>query len=276
VSKNTFEKKKLNKNKLNYKGKHNKEKNPKEQAYDRYHVHEPEFWKGKEIEPGAFNIDTRGSYQMTNLPPDVVLTPNPIPERPRPEKSIIRQTPNTSNPPHKPRSSTRSSVFTTTTIPIIIVSAAPTALVTLYNVEPFLLDSVYKISQRTERKDEVEMDRKLPIPLKAPTKYKVVDNIMNIQERDWYRVVAVIAQGQEWQFKAWPKFWATPPEIFSKAKGFYFHFDDERIPDVVNLWNVKILPINKNKRHMDKTAVLNFWKLVDQEVAKRMVNNPTK
>lgn len=103
-----------------------------------------------------------------------------------------------------------------------------------------------------------------------PLKYQLVDSAQKLKDGDWSRVVAVVAQGQEWQFKGWPKNWDTPAEIFSKAKGFYFHFEDEKVPDVISQWNVKVLPINKHKRHLDKTAILNFWKVLDQELTRRM------
>jgi len=209
---------------------------------------------------------------MTNLPP-VDLTPNPIAERPKPDKPVIRQNSAPNLGQQKPRSNTpQKSGFTATTIPIIIVPAAPTALVTLYNAQQFFLEAVYKPSQKGDKRlENLELERKVPVP-KFPSEFHIVDSAAKIKEKDWYKVVAVIAQGQEWQFKGWPKNWASPAEIFSKAKGFYFNFDDERVPDVVNQWNVKTLPINKHKRHLDKTAILNFWKIVDQEVSKRLVN----
>jgi hypothetical protein len=35
------------------------------------------------------------------------------------------------------------------------------------------------------------------------------------------RVVAVFAQGKQWQFKDWPFGYGNPSEIFSKVKGFH-------------------------------------------------------
>lgn len=67
---------------------------PKEtRTYDRYHFKEQEFWKGKEIEPSIYQIDTHGSFQQqenpiippVNLPTEIAVIDGP--PRP-PEKKI--------------------------------------------------------------------------------------------------------------------------------------------------------------------------------------------
>ncbi|CAN0436054.1 unnamed protein product [Ectocarpus fasciculatus] len=41
-------------------------------------------------------------------------------------------------------------------------------------------------------------------------------------------------------------------------------FDDVRVNDKVSQWNVRVLEINKHKRHLDKGALLEFWRLLDE------------
>jgi len=78
--------------------------------------------------------------------------------------------------------------------------------------------------------------------------------------------------GPPWQFKDWK--WSSPVELFSKTQGFYLHFDDSQVPDTVKSWNVKLLPVSreKHKRHLDRTAVLQFWAAVDKFAAAKKSN----
>jgi parafibromin len=46
-------------------------------------------------------------------------------------------------------------------------------------------------------------------------KFLVLDAVDTLKDRDWDRVVAVFATGQEWQFKGWK--WERPVDIFSNG-----------------------------------------------------------
>jgi len=97
----------------------------------------------------------------------------------------------------------------------------------------------------------------------------VVDNVVEFRSRDWNNVVAVFVQGQEWQFKNYPKEWGGVAGIFSTVKGFYIYYDDEKIPPAVSTWNVQCLTINKHKRHFDQSASNKFWEEMENVLRKR-------
>jgi len=97
--------------------------------------------------------------------------------------------------------------------------------------------------------------------------YHVIDNPAKLTPEDWYRVVAVFAQGAAWQFKGWK--WSTPVEIFTNVRGFSLCFDDVQPSSAILSWNVKVLSINKYRRHLDKTAMLEFWNELEEFLAKK-------
>jgi parafibromin len=100
-----------------------------------------------------------------------------------------------------------------------------------------------------------------------PVVYHVIDNTTKMTARDWNRVVAVFVLGQSWQFKDWQ--WSSPVELFSNVRGYYLKYDDAQVPPEVKSWNVKILTISKNKRHLDQTAALEFWNTLDEFMARK-------
>ena len=90
------------------------------------------------------------------------------------------------------------------------------------------------------------------------TVYHVVDNGRNFSKDDWNRVVAVFAQGQEWQFKGWP--WPHPAHLFSKVRGFHLKVEDARpMHENIKKWNVELLTLSPQMRHKDAPAALSFW-----------------
>jgi parafibromin len=95
-------------------------------------------------------------------------------------------------------------------------------------------------------------------------------------------VVAVIASGQAWQFKGWK--WKFPVEVFKKgtfkpvylppvvvhltltdcrsviACGFHVYTQGSILSEEIKQWDVKILMIHPDKRHLDKVASKEFWR----------------
>jgi len=57
----------------------------------------------------------------------------------------------------------------------------------------------------------------------------VIDNPSRLLAADWARVACVVAMGKEWQFKGWGAM-ASPVELFHKAQGVYFKWDNEAAP----------------------------------------------
>ncbi|EFA86581.1 hypothetical protein PPL_00382 [Heterostelium album PN500] len=97
--------------------------------------------------------------------------------------------------------------------------------------------------------------------------YEVYDNIKLLKAEDWPRVAAVFVQGEAWQFKDWK--WPTPVDILSNIKGFYLKLDDTTVPESVKSWDVKILHISRQKRHLDLTGQIEFWKAFDEYILTR-------
>ena len=50
--------------------------------------------------------------------------------------------------------------------------------------------------------------------------YRIVDNPLRLERKDWERVVAVFVAGPAWQFKGWPGLLpdGSPVNIFTKMK----------------------------------------------------------
>lgn len=102
--------------------------------------------------------------------------------------------------------------------PIIIIPAANTSLVTMFNAKDILQDLRFvtteeKKNQGGKRDNEILIHRQrngVSVP------YRVIDNPQKLSPADWERVVAVFVMGPAWQFKGWP--WdGNPVEIFAKS-----------------------------------------------------------
>eukprot|EP00158_Paraphelidium_tribonemae_P007550 Partr_v1_DN28284_c1_g4_i6_m75279 putative cell division cycle 73, Paf1 RNA polymerase II complex component, homolog (S. cerevisiae) len=155
--------------------------------------------------------------------------------------------------------------------PIIIVSAAVTSLITLYNVHQFLSGNRFKPTDTVRKRDprkpsHVKLEKVHERTGQAIT-YTIVESIQNIE--DWDRVVAVFCGGQEWQFRGWK--WQEPVELFHNVRGFYVKYTDARVEPAVSKWNVTVLEVNRYKRHLDTQSVHLFWTELEQWIA---VNKP--
>eukprot|EP00697_Spironema_sp_BW2_P001021 gnl/Spiro4/11393_TR6014_c0_g1_i1.p1 gnl/Spiro4/11393_TR6014_c0_g1~~gnl/Spiro4/11393_TR6014_c0_g1_i1.p1 ORF type:complete len:763 (+),score=198.34 gnl/Spiro4/11393_TR6014_c0_g1_i1:76-2289(+) len=153
-------------------------------------------------------------------------------------------------------------------VPIIVVPAAHTAKLNMYNVEPFLTQALYvspeERRQAGTKREPMIVIKKNHAKLNAKTTtYHIVDNTSKFTSAEWARTVAVIMHGPFWQFNDWP--WKTPPEVFSHVRGFYFRYDDEMVSPV-RQWDVKTIMISKTKRHLDSPAVLEFWSELERYI----------
>ncbi|CAN0083688.1 unnamed protein product [Scytosiphon promiscuus] len=92
-------------------------------------------------------------------------------------------------------------------------------------------------------------------------KFRIIDNATRLHPKEWKACVCVLVQGAAWQFKGWE--WDQPVTLFQNVLGVHMKFDDVRVNDKVAQWNVRVLEINKHKRHLDKGALLEFWRLLD-------------
>ncbi|ORZ17662.1 RNA pol II accessory factor, Cdc73 family-domain-containing protein [Absidia repens] len=149
-------------------------------------------------------------------------------------------------------------------IPIIIVPAAPTAKLNLYNIKDFLQNETFVDAQELrasgeKKPEQVTVERKRPNG--QTVVYHVVDSVSHFKQSDWDRVCCVLASGQQWQFKGWK--WEKPLDVFSNVKGFYPKWTSDKVTGPASEWNVKYLDIHRDRRYMDRAAVVDFWQKLD-------------
>lgn len=156
----------------------------------------------------------------------------------------------------------------TSRTPIIIIPATTTSLITLSNSRAILQDLKYIDSNAGEvpRDGEILIQRR-KLNETTPVPYKVIDNPVKLAPEDWDRVVAVFVQGPAWQFKGWP--WnGNPVEIFSHIKAFHLKWDEMKLDSNVAKWNVQVIQLSRNKRHLDRANLLKFWSALDSFMTK--------
>lgn len=226
-----------------------------------------------------FRIDTTGSYHGFNLKNVTEIAPSgnlvqdmsangvsglnhsSTPSISKVLASIPMPSPHigTPNMAHKKR---------TSRTPIIIIPATTTSLITLSNCRAILQDLKYVDSSGGEmpRDGEILIQRRKPNET-TPVPYKVIDNPLKLAPEDWDRVVAVFVQGPAWQFKGWP--WnGNPVEVFSHIKAFHLKWDEMKLDSNVAKWNVQVIQLSRNKRHLDRANLLKFWSLLDSFMIK--------
>lgn len=97
--------------------------------------------------------------------------------------------------------------------------------------------------------------------------FKIIDNVNKLQSQDWNRVVAVFAQGKQWQFKEWPFGYGNPAEIFNKVKGFHLKMSGIPLDPNISKWSVTVIELDQHKRHLDRARLLTFWDELDKYVS---------
>ncbi|KAG8217065.1 RNA pol II accessory factor, Cdc73 family-domain-containing protein [Butyriboletus roseoflavus] len=184
--------------------------------------------------------------------------------------------------------------------PIIMISSSPTALITMYNVKRFLQDAVFEPSTTARERaaaagnpraeDLLHIDRRRDPPTASAAtfssststsstvvsaashgtgtgtvqRYFIVDSTDALQKFGadaWERVVCVMTTGQAWQFR--PYKWNEPRTLFHHVKGIYFTWANDPPNAKIKDWNVTELKIDPHRRHIDKSVVAHFWKLID-------------
>eukprot|EP00045_Choanoeca_perplexa_P005278 m.44618 g.44618 ORF g.44618 m.44618 type:complete len:417 (-) comp13035_c0_seq1:26-1276(-) len=186
-------------------------------------------------------------------------------------KSYVPGTILNKQPEKKPKEAPKPRKKTKRT-PIIVVPAGTQALITMYNVKEFLekgnfQDYASLIAQGKSKPINAVVSRKHS---DSTVPYRIVDNATVLKLEEWDRVVAVIVQGATWQFKAWPETLngKGPVDIFRRRKGFHFMYSNETLNKNVAQWDVEVLKLNRTRRHMDRTAMYQFWKSLDKWTAK--------
>jgi len=169
------------------------------------------------------------------------------------------------------KSNTRSSHHT----PIVIVPSAM-SMILISNIKEFLENGNFineDVEGSIKSKEKSLVIHRIIYNSKA--RFEIIDSTKarTLQENDWGRVIAVFSQGQDWQFKGWK--YTTPSDVFSRAKGFYLHYDSDVIPNSVKSWNVTFLPISKHTRHYDKIASLKFWEEIEPVLLQKQIVKKT-
>ena len=87
--------------------------------------------------------------------------------------------------------------------------------------------------------------------------FEICSNVRRFNKNDWKRVVAVFVQGDDWEFKDWPRS-ENPTTILQKVKGYYMKYNNNPTNKNIKKWNVDILEISRNKRHFDASIQNKF------------------
>jgi parafibromin len=239
---------------------------PKPQPSVAYSRYDQERFRGKE-ETEGFKIDTMGTYHGMTLKSVTEGVSAKKPQAPAvqppaaPAQLVSRPIAQARPPPTQKKGSKTA---------IIIIPAATTALITMYNAKDLLQDLRYvsveeKRLQGAKRDNEVLLQRMKPGSLTVP--YRVIDNPLKLAPEDWDRVVAVFVQGPAWQFKGWP--WnGNPVDIFSRIKAYHLKWAELPLDANVKKWSVHVLNLDRNKRHLDRATLNQFWEILDRHMAK--------
>ncbi|KAF7314495.1 CDC73-C domain-containing protein [Mycena kentingensis (nom. inval.)] len=164
--------------------------------------------------------------------------------------------------------------------PIIIISSSPTALITMHNVKRFLQEATFEPSQDARQRATAEGNPRpedmIAIYRKRTSidssgkehehhaRYFVVDSVEALGKFGpdaWDRVVCVMTTGQAWQFR--PYKWNEPIQLFHHVKGIYVSWSNDPPNPKIKDWNVTELKIDPMRRHVDKSVVAHFWKILD-------------
>lgn len=95
-----------------------------------------------------------------------------------------------------------------------------------------------------------------------PVTFEVHESVATFTDEQWRRVVAVFVSGHEWQFKDWQEKLGGPRryvELFLRVRGYLLHFQDQAPMETTTKWNIKVLTLQRNKRHQDVTVYNTLW-----------------
>jgi len=224
--------------------------------------------KYQQADTEGFKIDTTGTYAGKTLksvmdaggqkaraaptaPPQTVARPlatQPQQQQQQPQKGGKRQS----------------------KTPIIIIPAAPKSLITMFNAKDLLQDLRFitteeKRGQGTKRENDVLIQRRKEGGFTVP--YRVLDNPTRLNNMEWERVVAVFVMGQAWQFKGWP-YDGRPVDILSNIAGFHLKMEETTLEKNIANWAVSVVQLSRNRRHLDRAAMLSFWEKLDKHIIK--------
>jgi len=247
---------------------------PQPRSLPNYNRYDQEQFHGKAAH--GFNIETTGTFSgmtLRNVTEGVNQSgqnrnkqPQTQPNAKNSNGALVKSIPPSIASNNTPNSGGKR----TSRTPIIIISAAPKSLITMYNAKEVLQDlrfvSNEEMRKGGKRENELLITRRKEGGLTVP--YRVIDNPNKLTPGDWDRVVAVFVMGQAWQFKGWP-YDGNPTVIFSKICGFHIKWDEMVTEKNIANWAVNIIQLSRTKRHLDRARLMVFWEILD----KYMINN---
>lgn len=144
--------------------------------------------------------------------------------------------------------------------PIIILPTSMSALVTMWNAKTFFGNGQFQTQAEAKASGHIK-EPMLHVNNPSTNRFfEFIDNPNRLSVEHWSRVRAVVVSGDTWQFKGWK--WDTPQTLFQHVRGIHFHYDDddgEWRKGPVGQWRVKDIGINRTRRHLDRTALMDFW-----------------
>uniref|UniRef100_A0A914WG92 Parafibromin n=1 Tax=Plectus sambesii TaxID=2011161 RepID=A0A914WG92_9BILA len=231
-------------------------KNQRQQQQTGYSRYDQEKFRREET--AGFQIDTGLTFRGASL--------KTITEGAKPLSAIGAQpakaVQNTADVPKQQKRVSRT--------PIIVIPAAGTSLITMYNVCDLLQDLRFvsteeKKAQGIRRENEVLLQRSKEGGVTVP--YRVIDNPLKLTADEWDRIVAVFVQGPAWQFKGW-QWGGVPTDIFARIAAFHVKYDESNLDPNVGKWSVSVLSLSRTKRHLDRAILSKFWAALDKHIIK--------
>lgn len=166
--------------------------------------------------------------------------------------------------------------------PIILVPCSKNCPVNLLNAGKLLQDGEFSAKDEermrffeSTRPEYQEVVRNI---MGNMWTFEVRDSVKSFTKAQWLRVVAVVTDGNEWQFKGWP--FENIVDLFATCKGIYFNEVGMQTPTHVIDWNVKILKLTPLQFQHRFAAIRDaFWmeveKFLSEHRQKRFVNHTT-
>lgn len=159
--------------------------------------------------------------------------------------------------------------------PIILISPAASALISISNIKPFFDESTFidpnskdpKIQELLNFGGDIR-NVSHTFPRIGKQTFLIVNNTDKFTKAEyWDRVVAIFTTGQQWQFKSYK--WSDPKQLFQRIKGYFFHYNGDIIPPKVEDWNVEKIGLDKSKRFKDAQVLNHFWDSLEKSMIAR-------